>query len=114
MTENNTSVFRSKEDYQNMRKDWAEYFNTSAKHLKRNKHGNKLRKLTPQHFAFYALLRNKDPRTCFSPNTSEESLENFLDFRGLDLTPFPMISRRQAEQVFEAFVASQKAEVSYD
>ena len=54
-------LFKDKEEYLKMRKQWATYFNTKARKLERGMYGNKERKLRPEHFMIYALIRGKDP-----------------------------------------------------
>ena len=56
-----TNFFSTKEEYLNMKQQWATYFNTEARNLKRTEYGNKIPKLTPLHFAVYAILQGKDP-----------------------------------------------------
>jgi len=68
-------LFDTKEQYLSMRKAWADYFNIHARPLKRNSYGNKIRILTIDHFFFYAIVRGKDPRTCFH---SEEAYVDYI------------------------------------
>ena len=69
-----TYIFESKEQYLNMKKKWAKYFNEEARDLERNVYGNKLKKLTATHFALYAILRGKDPFIALN-NSSSETIE---------------------------------------
>lgn len=87
--------FESKEQYLSMRKAWAEYFNTHARKLERNQYGNKMRKLTSEHFIIYAILRGKgyenyqshiSPNTCLWFPTYPDSIKRFLEPFGDTIT----------------------------
>jgi len=57
-------LFKTKEDYLNFKSHWAKYFNETARKKEYTEYGNKVRKLEPEHFILYALIRGKDPLTC--------------------------------------------------
>lgn len=58
------SIFESKEQYLEMRKQWKDTCNDSD-----------LRKdLTKEDMALYAILRRRDWRKCFAPNSSEQTI----------------------------------------
>jgi len=60
------SVFESKEQYLEMRKQWKETVND--KELRKD--------LTKEDMALYAVLRRKDWRKCFAPNSSDETISD--------------------------------------
>ena len=72
-------IFETKEEYLELKKNWATYFNTEARHLDRDADGYKTRKLTASHFVLYALIRGRDWKSCLhscSQDTMDEVTSN--------------------------------------
>lgn len=60
------SVFETKEQYLEMRNHFRKWYNTDENR----------KQLDAASFALYALLRGKDWRKCFAPNTSDRTIED--------------------------------------
>ena len=74
-------IFETKEQYLTMKQNWATYFNTEARNLDRDEYGTKIRKLTPTHFIFYAILRGKNPYDCIQSCDFETIMGIMMDIR---------------------------------
>ena len=59
------SIFETKEQYLAMRSNFKQWYNTE----------DNRKRLNAEDFALYALLRGKDWRKCFSPNSDEKTIE---------------------------------------
>ena len=78
------SLFETKEQFLEMRDHFRKWYNTD----------DNRKQLTANDFALYALLRGKDWRKCFAPNTDDrmiESIERYIKktkTQYIYLTPF--------------------------
>ena len=59
-------LFKTKEDYLEMKKQWANYFNTEAQNGPMDQYGYRAKKLYAEHFILYAIMRGKDPEKCIT------------------------------------------------
>jgi len=68
------TLFETKESYLKMRSNFKKWYNTE----------DNRKTLTAADFALYALIRNKDWRKCFTPNSDLnkiEEIENIINNR---------------------------------